>query len=83
MDQKMLANLIEQPEVQRMILGDYRGSYSIGITLNPENRRELAIRVRIEGEAATSIPHHITLSGTRIPIIVSTSFIPPVALSDR
>ena len=76
-----LIEYIEQREVQREILGSYEGGYSLGLTANPENRDELAIRVRIEGEDASSISHQITLNGYTIPIIVDTNFERPKPLS--
>lgn len=81
MDQDRLAALISQPEVQRMILNDYQGSYSIGLTLNPDNRRELAIRVRIEGDDTSGIPSQIVLEGETIPVIVTPDFKKPEPLA--
>ena len=76
-----LIKYIEQPEVQREILGNYEGGYSLGLTANPANRSELAIRVRIEGEDASAISRQITLNGYTIPIIVDTNFELPKPLS--
>jgi hypothetical protein len=83
MDQDRLADLIERPDVQRRILKDYIGGYSLGITLNPENRAEMAIRVRVEGEDPPDIPSEITLDGDTIPIIVNTNFKTPIPLKGR
>lgn len=83
MDQDRLASLIERPDVQQMILNDYEGGYSLGITSNPQNHSEMAIRVRIEGEEAAVIPSQITLEGESIPIIVNTNFKIPEPLSRR
>lgn len=82
MNQDRLADLIERPEVQNMILNDYEGGYSLGVTLNPANRSQMAIRVRVEGEDA-SIPSQITLEGETIPIIVNRNFKIPEPLSHR
>ena len=82
MDQDRLADLIERPEVQQRILNDYEGGYSLGITLNPRNRSEMAIRVRVEGDDV-HIPSQITLDGETIPIIVSSNFKVPEPLSHR
>jgi hypothetical protein len=82
MNQDRLADLIERPEVQQRILNDYDGGYSLGITLNPQNKSEMAIRVRVEGEDA-DIPSHITLDGETIPIIVHGNFKVPEPLSHR
>lgn len=80
MDQNRLASLIEKPEVQNRILGNYEGGYALGLTLNPQNRSELAIRVRIEGEDAGDIPQQILLEGEAVPVIVSTNFRVPEPL---
>jgi hypothetical protein len=74
MDQERLANLIGRQEIQKKILGNYRGGYSIGLSLNPENRSQLAIRVRIEGQESAGIPSQVVLEGEPIPIIVNTNF---------
>ena len=80
MDQDRLANLIEKPEVQQQILGDYEGGYSLGLTLNPQNRDEIAIRIRIEGDDAIDIPRQIVLDGEAVPVIVNTNFRVPEPL---
>jgi hypothetical protein len=74
MDQERLANLIGRQEIQKKILGNYRGGYSIGLSLNPENRSQLAIRVRIDGQESAGIPSQVVLEGEPIPIIVNTNF---------
>ncbi len=82
MNQDRLADLIERPEVQQRILNDYEGGYALGITLNPQDRSEMAIRVRVEGKDA-NIPSHITLDGETIPIIVNSDFKVPEPLGRR
>lgn len=81
MKQNRLAKLIERPEVQRKILGDYEGGYSLGLTLDPRNRNEFAIRVRIEGEDPAEIPSEIDLDGETIPVLVATNFKIPEPLT--
>lgn len=81
MKQDRLANLIEQPKVLRKILGDYEGGYSLGLTLNPQNRDQYAIRVRIEGDDSVDIPSQIVLDGEAIPVIVTTNFRIPEPLT--
>lgn len=83
MHQARLAALIARPDVHKQILGDYQGSYSLGLTLNPENRNELTIRVRVEGEDTNGIARQVTLEGDTIPIIISTNFKAPMPLSQR
>jgi hypothetical protein len=80
MDPNRLARLIEKPEVQQRILGDYDGGYSLGLTTNPKNKEETAIRVRVEGEDVNDIPRQVVLDGEAIPVIVTGSFKVPVPL---
>lgn len=81
MNQGRLASLIKQPEIQRKILNDYEGGYSIGVTLNPKKRSEIAIRIHIQDKKSVHIPSQITLDGETIPIIVNTNFKLPEPLS--
>ncbi len=80
MTQDRLAALIAKPEVQQKILSNYHGGYSLGLALNPNNRNEVVIRVRIEGEDPTVILPEIVLEGETIPIIVNTNFKVPEPL---
>src|SRR5262249_30448718 len=80
MDQNRLAEYIERPEVQRRILGDFRGGYSLGLTAHPEDPAQVAIRVRVEGDDDSGIPRHITLDGDTVPVVVSKNFVPPKPL---
>ena len=80
MQQARLLNLLKQPEVQRQILGDYRGAYGLGVALDPVNRRDLVIQLWVEGEDTGDFPDGIELAGEWVPIIVSPNFRKPVAL---
>ncbi len=80
MQQARLLDLLKKPEVQRNILGDYRGGYSLGLTLNPENRNQLAIRLRIEADDRWDFPDEIEVDGERIPLIVNPNFQMPTPL---
>ena len=74
MNRDRLADLLELPSVQRMIFNNYKGGCSLGLTLNPANKRDVAIRVRIEGDNTADIPSQIVLDGETIPVIVNTNF---------
>jgi len=74
MDRNRLATLIESPEVQKKILRDYQGGFSLGLTRHPERKHELAIRVRIEADDLDRIPSEIVLDGEAVPILVTSSF---------
>lgn len=80
MDQRHLAALIERPEVQRQLLNGYRGPFSLGITLNPWNRRELAISVQIAGSDPSHLPSEVELEGETIPVVVEGDFKTPYPL---
>ena len=80
MKQERLADLIERPETHRLILGNYKGSYSLGLTLNPRNRSQLAIRVRIEGANVAQVPSQIVLEGEAVPVVVNANFVAPKPL---
>jgi hypothetical protein len=73
MDQSQLAAFLEQPAIQRQILGGYQGGYSLGLTCGAPGE-PCAIRVRIEGDDASGIPSEISLGDERIPVVVSTRF---------
>lgn len=76
-----LAALIERPEVMRKILKDYAGGYSLGITSDPRDRDQFAIRVRIEGDDPGDIPSEVELDGETIPVLVNTRFKVPEPLA--
>lgn len=80
---KRLSKLIERPDVHQMILGDYEGGYSLGITSHPDDPNELAIRVRIEGDDASRIPSSVVLGGETVPVLVHTNFKVPEPLTRR
>ena len=81
MKQDKLIELIEQPWVHREVLGDYEGGYSLGVTLNPDNREELAIRVRIQRDDDRGIRRQVTLDGETVPVIVNPGFKLPEPLT--
>lgn len=83
MNLKRLSKLIERPDVHQMILGDYEGGYSLGITSHPDNPDEFAIRVRIEGDDASRIPSQVLIGGESVPVLVHTNFKVPVPLTRR
>jgi hypothetical protein len=80
MDQDRLATLIEKPEVQQRIFGDYDGGYSLGLTSHPTDKEKMAIRVRVEGEDVGDIPRQIVLDGEAVPVIVTANFKVPQPL---
>jgi hypothetical protein len=82
MTQERLATLIENPEVQYRVVGDYDGGYSLGVTSDPQKPDEAAIRVRVEGEA-TEIPSSISIGAETIRVIAQPHFVRPRPLATR
>lgn len=78
MNEEQLATLIERPDVQQKILQNYDGDYSIGVTLDPCNESNVAIRVRVSGRNTKKIPRQIEVDGETIPVVVSPNFKTPV-----
>lgn len=79
MNVNRLIQLIESPQVQSRILGNYKGStYSIGVTKNPDPNHDspYAIRLRIARNNA-KIPTAINLDGEIIPIVVQDNYLAP------
>ncbi len=83
MEIQRLADHIERPELHRKLLGEYGGSYSIGITTTQGGPDQPAIRVRVEGSGPSDIPSEIVLDGEPVPVIVQTEFVPPRPLPLR
>jgi hypothetical protein len=80
MNMERIATLLEKPEVQKKILKDYHGGYSIGLAANPQDHNRIVIRLRIEGEHF-NIPSQVILEGETIPILVTHGFQLPAPLS--
>lgn len=83
MEMHRLAGLVEHPEVHRRLLGEYDGSYSLGVTTSPTASANPAIRVRVEGTDDLNIPSEIILDGEPVPVLVETRFVPPRPLPLR
>ena len=79
MDQKHLSEVLKKTFVQRQILGDYKGAYSMGITLNPNDKKQLAISLRIESEELGSFPSSVYVGKEAVPVVVNGRFVPPSA----
>jgi hypothetical protein len=78
MNAQQLLNWVEQPETHRQILGDYDGSYSLGVATNPP-----AFVLRVEPTDVASFPTKVTIQGVDVPVIVHGNFEPPKPLAER
>lgn len=76
MDAKQLMNWVDQPETHQKIVGDYDGSYALGVTDNPA-----AFLLRVEPADVRSFPSEVNIHGVQVPVVVRGNFGPPVPLS--
>lgn len=74
-----LADVINKPDLHRLVLGDYTGAYSLGVgTLG--GSAEYALVLEVEMENPTGFPNEVLYEGQLIPVIVYGSFRIPTAL---
>lgn len=76
MNAKQLMTWVDQPETHRQIVGDYDGSYALGVTDNPA-----AFLLRVEPEDVSNFPTEVKIHGVQVPVVVRGNFGPPVPLS--
>ncbi len=78
MTAKHLQMWVEEPETHRRIVGDYRGSYALGVVEDPP-----AFLLRVEPQDVAAFPTKVTLHGVEVPVIVHGNFKPPVPINAR
>jgi hypothetical protein len=71
-----LADLLDRPDVHRMLVGDYAGPYSLGVTELSGPSKIPALRLRFQGDPV-HVPSCITVDGRNIPIVVEGGFSAP------
>jgi hypothetical protein len=71
MNLNQLAQLTEDPETHRLIVGDYDGSYALGVTDNPP-----ALLLRVEPRDVDRFPHKVKVRGAEVPVVVEGGFRP-------
>ena len=76
-----LSDIVQMPEVHELLIGNYKGAYSVGITQSPEG--EEVVLLRVEDEFPLGFVNEINFQGETIPVIVRGSFRRPRALSRR
>lgn len=74
MDQEYLSQILKSEVVHRKILKAYAGAYSIGITINPQNAKQLAIKLDVEGDDLEQFPTSLSVGKEEIPVIVTGHF---------
>lgn len=81
---RYLANISGRPEIHRRLLdllGDYRGSYALGVVRSPYDKGKFALLLWIEGRKPKSFPRTIPYNGHQIPVAVKGSFRAPALQS--
>jgi len=76
MTEDRLADLVKRPDVQRRILRQFDGDYSLGLTLHPYDPKRLAIEVQIEGSDRSDIAKTVVLDGEAVPVVVNYFEVP-------
>lgn len=77
-----LAAQIQNTEILKKILGDYRGGMSIGIYRDPYTY-QLTIRVRVEAGDVSKFPDSIMIDDEEVPITVVPNFVIPTNWGTR
>ncbi len=78
MNVQQLLDWVDQPETHRKIVGDYAGSYALGVADDPP-----AFVLRVEPKDVASFPTQVTIEGIDVPVIVHGGFQPPKPLASR
>lgn len=76
MDAGQLMEWVEEPQTHRRIVGDYEGSYSLGVEENPP-----AFVLRVEPKDASRFPDQVNIHGVDVPVIVQGGFVQPRPLT--
>ena len=80
MNVEQLSSLMTEPEIQKSLLGDYRGPYSLGVGADPEDPSSPALILYVGGENAINVPNHIRVGGETLRVITRTGFTAPKPL---
>jgi hypothetical protein len=75
-DAKQLLNWVDQPETHQKIVGDYSGSYTLGVTDNPP-----AFLLRVEPADVSRFPTVVNVHGVEVAVVVRGNFVPAVPVS--
>ncbi|SIO04950.1 hypothetical protein SAMN05444166_2200 [Singulisphaera sp. GP187] len=72
MDTQQLLRWVDQPETHQKVVGEYEGSYALGVTSDPP-----AFLLRVEPKDIGRFPKSVTLDGVNVPVIVHGGFVQP------
>jgi len=70
-----LMDWVNEAQTHRRIVGDYEGSYSLGVSDDPP-----AFLLRVEPEDVSQFPDRVTIHGVDVPVVVHGGFSPPKPL---
>jgi hypothetical protein len=73
-----LAELLDRSETHKVILGNYSGPYSLGVTRSPDSSEGYAFLLKIAD--ARGFPSHVNILGHTIRLVVRGGFKPPKPL---
>ena len=75
MSVQQLLEWVNNPETHRKIVGDYQGSYALGVAEDPP-----AFVLRVEPADVASFPRKVVVQDIEVPVIVLGGFQPPKPL---
>jgi hypothetical protein len=75
-DAKKLLNWVNESQTHRQIVGNYTGSYALGVKEDPP-----AFLLRVEPDDVSNFPDHVTIHGVDVPVIVRGGFSQPKPLT--
>ena len=78
MNTKQLSSWVDESETHQKIVGDYDGSYALGVTDDPP-----AFLLRVEPTDVASFPRKVIVHGVEVPVIVQGNFKPPRRTTTR
>jgi len=75
-----LSATLQEPDVHRQLLGDYKGPYSLGIGRDPENPAAPAIILHVQDDPPLRPPPYIQIGPERVRVITRRGFVAPKPL---
>jgi hypothetical protein len=75
MNAQQLLGWVDLPETHQKIVGEYEGSYALGVTSDPP-----AFLLRVEPKDVGQFPRTVTIHGVDVPVVVHGGFGQPKPL---
>jgi hypothetical protein len=80
MEMERLSTAIEQPNTIKKLMGNYKGGYSLGISLYSKDKSRIAISICVEDREDNSFPKELEIGDEVFPVEVQKNFQMPIAL---